>query len=217
MPADLSGTSVQAHDGGHGGSVGALIGGVVLTVLDKGPAAILFSVFGLLMLLLSFNVSPKVLLKVFGLFKKPKKEEDTDLNTLKEKHFKLNEGVPTMHPGDVRSTRLSNLKNTASKLTDDENHEALVTANDENWEFPSIDMLSQRQDKANAGDVEGNAEVIKETFNNFNINVEMEGANIGPRVTQYTLKPPTGVKLTKIVALENNLALDLAAHSMPYT
>ncbi|HXE10441.1 MAG TPA: DNA translocase FtsK, partial [Verrucomicrobiae bacterium] len=44
--------------------------------------------------------------------------------------------------------------------------------------------------------------------------VEMEGANIGPRVTQYTMKPPTGVKLTKITALENNLALDLAAHSI---
>jgi S-DNA-T family DNA segregation ATPase FtsK/SpoIIIE len=42
----------------------------------------------------------------------------------------------------------------------------------------------------------------------------MEGANVGPRVTQYTLKPPTGVKLTKITALENNLALDLAAHSI---
>ncbi len=42
----------------------------------------------------------------------------------------------------------------------------------------------------------------------------MEGANIGPRVTQYTLKPPANVKLTKITALENNLALDLAAHSI---
>ncbi len=49
---------------------------------------------------------------------------------------------------------------------------------------------------------------------NFNIDVEMEGANVGPRVTQYTLKPPTGVKLTKITALENNLALDLAAHAI---
>ena len=56
-------------------------------------------------------------------------------------------------------------------------------------------------------------EIIHDTFENFNIEVEMEGANIGPRVTQYTLKPPTGVKLTKITALENNLALDLAAHS----
>ncbi|HSX30256.1 MAG TPA: DNA translocase FtsK [Candidatus Saccharimonadales bacterium] len=42
----------------------------------------------------------------------------------------------------------------------------------------------------------------------------MEGANVGPRVTQYTLKPPANVKLTKITALENNLALDLAAHSI---
>ena len=42
----------------------------------------------------------------------------------------------------------------------------------------------------------------------------MEGANIGPRVTQYTMKPPAGTKLTKITALENNLALDLAAHSI---
>src|SRR6185437_13570936 len=56
--------------------------------------------------------------------------------------------------------------------------------------------------------------IIHDTFENFNIEVEMEGANIGPRVTQYTLKPPTGVKLTKITALENNLALDLAATSI---
>ena len=42
----------------------------------------------------------------------------------------------------------------------------------------------------------------------------VEGANVGPRVTQYTLKPPTGVKLSRLTALENNLALDLAAQSI---
>jgi S-DNA-T family DNA segregation ATPase FtsK/SpoIIIE len=92
--------------------------------------------------------------------------------------------------------------------------EALLTGTDLDWKYPSIDLLDQKQDKADAGDINGNAESIKETFTNFNIPVEMEGANIGPRVTQYTLKPPTGVKLTKITALENNLALDLAAHSI---
>src|SRR6185437_14880496 len=110
--------------------------------------------------------------------------------------------------------KLSSLKNTAQKLTGTENHEALTTANDPNWQFPSIDLLNQKQDKADAGNVNANAQIIHDTFNNFNIEVEMEGANIGPRVTQYTLKPPTGVKLTKITALENNLALDLAAHSI---
>jgi S-DNA-T family DNA segregation ATPase FtsK/SpoIIIE len=82
------------------------------------------------------------------------------------------------------------------------------------WQFPSVDLLNQKQDKTDAGDVNANAKAIHDTFANFNIDVEMEGANIGPRVTQYTLKPPTGVKLTKITALENNLALDLAAHSI---
>lgn len=214
MGADLSGTSVEEHDGGNGGSIGALIGGTVLSVLDQGPAGILFLVLAILMLFLSFNISPKVLAKLFNIFKRPEKEPDTDLNTLKDKQFKLNEGVPTMHPGDMRSTRLSSLKNTATRLTDGEKHEALTTTSDIEWEFPSIDLLNQKQDKANAGDVEGNAKAIQETFNNFNINVDMEGANVGPRVTQYTMRPPTGVKLTKITALENNLALDLAAHSI---
>ncbi len=211
--ADLSGTSSEEHDGGNGGSVGALIGGTVLSVLDKGPSAILFLVLAILMFFLAFNISPKVLAKVFKVFSKKEKDPDTDLNTLKDKQFKLNEGVPTMHPGD-KPARLSSLKNTATKLTDNEKHEALTTTSDTDWEFPSIDLLNQKQDKANAGDVEGNAKAIEETFTNFNINVDMEGANVGPRVTQYTLRPPTGVKLTKITALENNLALDLAAHSI---
>jgi len=42
----------------------------------------------------------------------------------------------------------------------------------------------------------------------------MEGANIGPKVTQYTLKPPSGVKLSRISALETNLALNLAAAAL---
>jgi S-DNA-T family DNA segregation ATPase FtsK/SpoIIIE len=99
-------------------------------------------------------------------------------------------------------------------MSANENHQALTAASDPDWQLPAVDLLDQRQDKADAGNVEANARTIKETYGNFNIDVEMEGANIGPRVTQYTLRPPTGVKLTKITALENNLALDLAATSI---
>ena len=42
----------------------------------------------------------------------------------------------------------------------------------------------------------------------------MEGANIGPKVTQFTLRPPSGVKLTRITALETNIALNLAAQTL---
>src|SRR5690606_28371992 len=107
------------------------------------------------------------------------------------------------------------LKNAAApKLTKQEDHQALTAPSDPNWQFPSVDLLNQKQDKADPGDVEANAATIQETLHNFNIAVEMEGANIGPRVTQYTLKPPAGVKLSKITALDSNIALDLGANSI---
>jgi S-DNA-T family DNA segregation ATPase FtsK/SpoIIIE len=202
--------------GGHGGEAGKLIGGMVLSALDKLPASLLFFVATVLAVFFAFNISPKILLKPF-MKEKSNEDETTDLADLKAKAdgFKLNEGVPVEHyDGGKEPARLSSLKNTAQKLTANESHEALTTASDPDWQLPSTDLLNQKQDKADAGDVNGNAQAIHDTFSNFNIDVEMEGANIGPRVTQYTLKPPTGVKLTKITALENNLALDLAAHSI---
>ncbi len=203
-----------AFTGGHGGNLGKTLGGMVLSVLDKIPAGFMFFVLALFSFFFAFGISPKVLLKLGDFFKRP--EKDTDLSELKAKApdhgFQLNEGVPVEHHGPA--ARLSTLKNTAQKMTPTENHEALTTTTDPDWKFPSINLLNQKQDKADAGDVEGNADIIKETFANFSINVDMEGANIGPRVTQFTLKPPAGVKLTKIAALENNLSLDLAAQSI---
>jgi DNA segregation ATPase FtsK/SpoIIIE, S-DNA-T family len=203
--------------GGHGGATGSLLGSAVLGALDKFPASIMFFVFTLLSVFFAFGISPKVLLKLGDIFKRPEREDgDTDLATLKARAegFKLNEGVPVEHHGKDKEPRLSSLKNTAQKLAPTEDHEALTTASDPDWKFPAIDLLNQKQDKADPGDVNANAQSIKETFDNFNIDVTMEGANVGPRVTQYTMKPPTGVKLTKITALESNLALDLAAQSI---
>ncbi len=197
--------------GGHGGSVGKTIGNAVLNVLDKMPASFMFFIFAIFSFLFAFGVSPKALLNLAELFKKSG-EEDTDLNALKAKapDFQLNEGVPVEHHS---AARLSSFKNTAQKLSPTDSH-ALTTTSDPDWQFPPLNLLNEKQDKADAGNVEHNAETIKETFANFSIAVGMEGANIGPRVTQFTLKPPAGVKLTKIAALENNLALDLAAQSI---
>lgn len=213
----------NAHDvwvGGHGGAVGRVFGNTVLNALDRMPATLVFFVLTVLSIFFAFGISLKVLLKLADLFKRPERDEESELAALKAKAtdapgFKLNEGVPVEHhvPGEPPA-KLSSLKNTAQKLAPGESHSALTTASDPDWQFPSVTLLNQKQDKADAGDVNANAQAIHDTFENFNIDVEMEGANIGPRVTQYTLKPPTGVKLTKITALENNLALDLAATSI---
>jgi S-DNA-T family DNA segregation ATPase FtsK/SpoIIIE len=212
-----------AATGGHGGTVGKGVGGAVLTLLDKMPASILLFVVALFAFFFAFGISPKdAIMWVIGRFRRGERYEDEDgLEGLKaraaESGFKLNEGVPVERHGgdrDQPAPRLTSLRNTAQKLSNQENHAALTAASDPDWQFPGVGLLDQKQDKADAGNVEANARAIRETFANFNIDVEMEGANIGPRVTQYTLKPPTGVKLTKITALENNLALDLAATSI---
>lgn len=204
--------------GGRGGEVGKLFGGIALTALDKVPASIMFFIFGLLLFFLTFGISPRILLGIFTIFRR-EREEDTDLADLKSKAadsgFKLNEGVPVEHhTAREATTKVSSFRNTAQKLTPTESHTALTIATDPDWKFPGVELLNQKQDKADAGDVEGNANLIRETFDNFNYPVEMEGANIGPRVTQYTLKPPAGVKLSKIAALDDNLAYSLAAQSI---
>jgi S-DNA-T family DNA segregation ATPase FtsK/SpoIIIE len=91
---------------------------------------------------------------------------------------------------------------------------ALTSTEDSEWKFPATSLLDNKIVKADAGDITKNARIIQETLRDFKINVEMEEANVGPRVTQYTLKPPAGVKLSKITGLDTNLALNLAAGSI---
>ena len=75
-----------------------------------------------------------------------------------------------------------------------------------------LDLLDEYKGKPTSGDVERQQEVIKESLASFGIPVEMGEVTIGPTITRFTLKPATGVKLAKISALHNDLALALAAH-----
>ncbi|OGZ23115.1 MAG: hypothetical protein A3A08_00230 [Candidatus Nealsonbacteria bacterium RIFCSPLOWO2_01_FULL_41_9] len=80
------------------------------------------------------------------------------------------------------------------------------------YQIPPFDLLEGDKGTPSAGDIRMNSAIIKKTLENFNIPVEMSEINIGPTVTQYTLKPADGIKLTKITALSNDLALALANH-----
>jgi len=80
------------------------------------------------------------------------------------------------------------------------------------WEVPPLEILSDKVTKVNSGNIQQNIEIISQTLEDFGIEVEMAEVNVGPTVTQYTLKPATGVKLSKIVGLSQDLALALAAH-----
>lgn len=82
------------------------------------------------------------------------------------------------------------------------------------WELPPISLLDKTETQPDSGDIKENIQIIKTTLQNFGINAEITEVTIGPTVTRYAIKPPEGVKLSKILALQNDLALALAVQNI---
>ena len=82
------------------------------------------------------------------------------------------------------------------------------------YKIPPLELLDQEKGAPNAGDVKAYSAIIKKTLQNFDIPVEISEVNVGPAVTQYAFKPAEGIKLSRITALQNDLALALAAHPL---
>ncbi len=83
---------------------------------------------------------------------------------------------------------------------------------DAEYNPPPLSILGADHGKPGVGDIKANANIIKRTFQNFGISLEMDEVSVGPTVTRYAVKPAEGVRLSKIVSLANNLELALAAH-----
>jgi S-DNA-T family DNA segregation ATPase FtsK/SpoIIIE len=83
-----------------------------------------------------------------------------------------------------------------------------------NWNYPPSSLLEIIDMKPQAGNIQKRMETIQRTLRDFGIDVQMNEVNIGPTVTQYTLKPQEGVKLNQITARQDDLALALAAQSL---
>lgn len=214
-----------------GGFVGKTANDLMLSLVNAGVAAFIYVLLILVTTLFVLRVSPiTVIRKIAELLRHEASEEDENVKIMKKaaavdvpKHqsigeLKLNAGVPTLNQDealkDKKTSHLSSLRGSVKQDKGAEDQAAMLAVSDPNWEAPSVELLEKKQSPADAGDVQQNAQTIRDTLAEFNIDVEMEGANIGPKVTQYTLKPPSGVKLTRITALETNIALNLAAQSL---
>jgi S-DNA-T family DNA segregation ATPase FtsK/SpoIIIE len=215
-----------------GGAIGALVNSGMLSLVNVGVAAFVYVLLILVTTLFVLRVSPIVIIKkLWELSRRETSEQDENVKIMRKAaaldtpsrkaigELKLNAGVPMLGHDelmgrDKKTSHLSSLRGSIRQDKAAEEQAALVAVSDPNWEAPSVDLLEKKQSPADAGDVQQNAQTIRDTLAEFNIDVEMEGANIGPKVTQYTLKPPSGVKLTRITALETNIALNLAAQSL---
>ncbi len=123
--------------------------------------------------------------------------------------FRIKPIEPSVGPVAVPSPPLETKEKI---LTPEFKTKPLETLAAKDYHLPTIDLLESDKGVPSAGDVKINSTIIKRTLQNFDIQVEMSEVNIGPTVTQYTLKPAEGVKLSKITSLNNDLSLALASH-----
>lgn len=95
--------------------------------------------------------------------------------------------------------------------------EHTVTVEDENYEFPPIQLLSEPEKKINRGSkksVADTATQLQKTLYSFGVSAKVEDVSVGPAITRYELKPAEGVRVSKIANLADDIALNLAAESI---
>ena len=209
-----------------GGFVGDILNTATLKMVDSAIAAIFYLVLAFITVLFITQTSPfTVFSKLWQAIKSNSSEDDNNRSVMKQAaksqpteedkkvslgDIKLNAGVPII---DTTKEKKGLLKRT-EKPEKAAEEQALVATRDPNWQAPSLDLLEKNEGGADAGDTRQNAQIIHDTLSEFNIDAVMGDINVGPKVTQYTLRPPSGVKLTRITALETNIALNLAAQSL---
>ena len=84
------------------------------------------------------------------------------------------------------------------------------------WYLPPVELLDEEMEKAAATalDHQRNVRIIEEKLRSFQIPASVVATNTGPVVTQYEVKPDARVKLSRIEALADDLAMALAARSI---
>ena len=97
------------------------------------------------------------------------------------------------------------------------NLEHTMVIEEDNYEFPPLELLSVGQSKELKGGkraLTDTATKLQKTLYSFGVSAKVENVSVGPAITRYELKPAEGVRVSKIANLADDIALNLAAESI---
>jgi S-DNA-T family DNA segregation ATPase FtsK/SpoIIIE len=182
--------------------------GVAILITGAGAFIVLLgtSIVGLIIL---FNTSIDQVVTTLGAFTKQIKRyifgSELGENKLARKQIKVSGGPQTAPSTSARTAPVQS-ETLAPELVSN------VPGEEKIWKYPDISIFSDTETgKADRGDIKENAANIEQTLESFGITARVSEVNMGPAVTQYALEVALGTKLSKITALERDLALALAA------
>ncbi len=99
-----------------------------------------------------------------------------------------------------------------------ENIEIIEAADTGSYVFPPIELLIpsqiQKSDSDSGASLKEKAEKLEKTLHNFKVDAHVTNVTQGPAVTRYEVQPNTGVKVSSIVKLSDDIALNMEARSI---
>lgn len=215
--------NVEIH-GGYAGFLSSVL--LRIFISDMGAKVVLGSML-VISILITFEISLKKILSLFipsrgvqistrnSARTKARLPKEGELNIVKPNLNQESEDEIKKEP-EVAPSKPAEIKVNIQKKPIPITKPKVEEVDYSDWELPSLDLLNKANSQVFASDkvLKINAEKIRQKLSQFGIDVTMRDVNIGPSVMQYTLKPHEGVKLTKITALKNDIALALAAKSI---
>ena len=145
---------------------------------------------------------------------KPKKGKSIDIDIGEEE-------PPKQEKEESSPNELENIFKTEQPVKEEQTKEVLVlehtmTTEDDNYEFPPIELLSEGKVTQKGGKkaIADNATRLQKTLYSFGVSAKVENVSVGPSITRYELKPAEGVRVNKIANLADDIALNLAAESI---
>ncbi len=202
-------TGLSLYKGDFGGIIGLVFEYPLTYLIGSLATSIAAAAIFIIGIFLTFDTG----LHLSTMFKKKEveEEEEDELLDFETPEEPSEEEVDESEEEEDETDSSKKKKSVVQKLGLTKDTGFVVSNFEGTYAPPPLSLLAKDKGRAKVGDVKASANIIKRTLKNFNIDVEMDEVSIGPTVTRYALKPAEGVRISKIVGLQNNLELALAS------
>ena len=137
-------------------------------------------------------------------------QDDTDeISKVTEKFISKIKNEDKEESSETYSSKSKN-----KKEVDDTFEVTQETSTHAEYKFPSIDLLDKSEAPDNSdisAELNHNGKILVDILKSFNVQTKIVDISRGPAVTRYELQPASGVKISKITTLSDDIALNLAS------
>ena len=192
-----------------GGMFGALFSSLFVTLFDINGTmvvVVVLAIFGIVML---FDITIADILKgLVSVFKRKDKKENTESETDDEETDESD--------GKVVITNLNEIIDNAAPINENAPREQMQIeeVTEDTYVLPPLSLLEESKNKGKINSTEfiqSNNKILERVFNDFGIVGKVVEVHVGPTVTQYEVELKAGTKVNKVLSINREIALALAA------